>query len=810
MRPAPPSQESTALRWAFLSNLFREVILPDKLVAPPKPDSRLELYRSIPFGAVTVVCLLLSVAFVTSLANNRKLLRDTGTTVQVAQNPPPSSAHLTADALQRMELLRKQLALLSDYRRNGAPWSLRWGLYSGNEILPDVRRVYFAEFRRVFLTPVLDSLVQRFQGLNPGSGSDSYDDIYERLKAYRTVSSGACAPDPSLLTRVLPEVWLSGRSLDSQQESLARRQISFYVSELSTQDPYERGIPEDTSASKQAQAYLLSFKGPEQILRGLIAAINQPPNRSTSLAQYAPDFAEVLTGPSEVPASFTRQGWDLIQARIRDKNFSSVGESCVVGGSGLSRLTSENSLQTDVQNLYVKAYIRAWRGFLGGQGVAPYNNVSDAVRKLDLLSGNRSPLLAVLLMIADNTNFPAAPATGTEAIRDKVEKTVQKRLGNLLPGAKKQQDPLSAALPQQSAPQFSQTDISNVFQPIRTLINPGNRDRMIDELNRPYVNALADLKAALDALPRDRDERLDVSMNNQARQSLDKAHAAVRDAAQHFNITSAQGTDIDLTRFLEMPIDFAEAYVPKDPRKPLRDKVNAQLRVVCGRLSALERKFPFNPQADLETTPQDLASVFAPGVGALWSFQQLPPPLAALLIKQGDMWMQNPAVQDPRLTPEFIEFFNRLAAASAALFPDDSAKPRLQYTVQPLVSEGVQAVRVNIGGTIISSTDHPIQISWPPSPDSSYVDLQLTMNGLTIPFGRYEGQWAIFRMMQDGEAQAPGSHTYLFRSLRQGHGEPQQVTNAEGNPVAVRLVIDFPGAFDPRKLRARCPLVAAQ
>lgn len=171
--------------------------------------------------------------------------------------------------------------------------------------------------------------------------------------------------------------------------------------------------------------------------------------------------------------------------------------------------------------------------------------------------------------------------------------------------------------------------------------------------------------------------------------------------------------------------------------------------------------------------------------------------------------MQSPAVQDPRLTPEFLDWFNRLANISAALYPAGSARPHIPYTVQALSSEGVQSVRINVGGTAIASSGHAVPIAWPPPPDGAYVDLQLVTNGVSIPFGRYEGQWAIFRMMQDGEPQSAGSNIYLFRSLRQGHGKPQQVTTAEGAPVTVRIAIDFPAGFDPRHFRSSCPAVAA-
>ncbi len=811
MRSIAVPQERTIQRWTFLLKFFREIVLLDQAgVVPAATDSQWELSRTVGFGAVATLCLLLSLGFVTSLTNNRQLAREVEDVVRIAQAAPPDPDHLTRESLERMEALRDKAALLSQYHREGPPWKLRWGLYIGDSLLADVHQLYFAQFRRAFLVPVLGTLTTQFSSLNPSSGADSYDDVYERLKAYRTVSSGGCSsPDRPLLSRVLPAAWLTSRSLDGRSESLARRQITYYVDEFAIRDPYNHSNPEDLAATNAAQSYLLSFRGPEQLYRGLIASVNQPPQRSVRVADYAPQFAEVLTGPSEVSASFTRQGWDIIESRIRQKNFSAIVESCVVGSSSGGSSLTGNNLQSDVEGLYIKNYIKTWHDFLSGQAIAPYRSVPDAVSKLGILSGNRSPLLGVLLMISDNTNFPNAPPANNPDFRKTVEKSVETGLGRLFPGARKGQDAMKKVLPQQpAAPSLSQTDIFNVFQPVRSVVKPGGRDRMIDDPNRGYIDALANLKAALDALPHDNTARLDVSMNNQARQAIDAARAKVRDVAQHFNINSAQGTDIDLTRLLEMPIEFTDSYIPKDPRKPLRDKVNGQLHILCSRLGSLQRKFPFNPQADAEATEQDLASVFAPGTGALWSFQQLPQPLTGLLIKQGDLWMQNPAVQDPRLTPEFLDFFNRLATISTVLFPEGSTRPHLQYSVQPLPSEGVDSVKVNISGTVISSTGHPVPVSWPPPLDQAFVDLQLTMNGLSIPFGRYEGQWAIFRMVQDGEPQS--RDVYLFRSLRQGHGKPQQVTNAQGLPVAVRLMLQFPGAFDPRTFRAHCPATAAQ
>jgi len=809
-RRPTPSQEATVPRWVFLSDLFHRIVLPDRaVVAAPSMDPRTELYRYAGFGAVAALCLMLVLGFVTSWANNRTLLHDAQDAARAsALGGRDSQSAISIDNLRAMDALRTKLALLSGYERNGPPWSLRWGLYTGNEALTQLRSLYFSRFRQLFLNPVLVSLTSGFGLLKPGAES-AYGDVYERLKTYRTVTSGECKPDRPVVSKVVSDIWIAGRSLDPQVESLARRQIDFYASELAVSDPYGKRIEEDAGARNQAQAYLLSFKGAEQLYRGLIAAVNQPPQQAAKLANYAPNFNEVLTGPTEVEASFTRQGWDLVQQRIRDGKLTSIGETCVVGTNKAAEFAHGLDIQRELQNLYINGYIKAWRTFLAGQGIVPYRGVGDAVHKLDILDSNRSPILGAILMIADNTNFPPKQAGSSEAIESKVKNSVTSAFDRLVPRAKKAKDEIAKSLPVE-APPLSQTDIFQVFQPVRTVVNPGDKDHLVTDANRTYINSLAELKSALDALPPDRNANLDVALNDKAHAAAEKARAAVRDMAQRFNVASAQGTDTDLARFLELPIDFTDPFIQKDPHKLLRDKVNGQLRALCGKLSALQRKYPFNPQADAEVTVQEFTAVFAPGTGAIWGFLALPPPLTGLLIKQGDLWMQNPAVPEPRLTPEFIDFFNRLAKISTTLFPEGAASPHLQYTVQPLPSDGVQATRLTVDGTVVGSTGRPAQFTWPSPSGSSTVDLHAVIDGVGVGYGSYSRSWAIFKMMDDAGPRRADGDIYSFSGLHQGRSQAQQVTNAKGDPVTVRLLITFPGGFDPRTFRVRCPAAAAQ
>jgi type VI protein secretion system component VasK len=133
--------------------------------------------------------------------------------------------------------------------------------------------------------------------------------------------------------------------------------------------------------------------------------------------------------------------------------------------------------------------------------------------------------------------------------------------------------------------------------------------------------------------------------------------------------------------------------------------------------------------------------------------------------------------------------------------------PHLQYTVQPIPSEGVQEVRVTVDGTVVS-TGHTAQFAWP-STGSSSVDLHAVIDGVGVGYGSYSGIWAIFKLMDDAGRRG-GEDTYSFSGLRQGHSQAQPVTNSKGEPVTVRLKITFAGGVDPRTFRLTCPAIAAQ
>ena len=129
---APPVAATRKVpQWLFLTHLFNDVLLADSAAMGASGASvKTGFARRALFGAAAAVCLVLSVAFTVSFFKNRALetqARDAAEGLSSAGAPGQNLASL--DSLRKLETLRQSLDTLVKFRREGEPWSYRWGLY---------------------------------------------------------------------------------------------------------------------------------------------------------------------------------------------------------------------------------------------------------------------------------------------------------------------------------------------------------------------------------------------------------------------------------------------------------------------------------------------------------------------------------------------------------------------------------------------------------------------------------------------------------------------------------------------------------
>jgi type VI secretion system protein ImpL len=799
-QPAPgglrPAGVAGAIpKWMFLADLFHNVVLKDRAGnVTPRTSAREQEYRNFVLAGAGGLLLVLCLLWANAWRNNRDLLNTVQTAVD-SVHTYQSQANADAESVADLDSLRGPLVTLLGYERRGAPLSYRWGLYSGHEMTTALDSLYFDRFRKIFLDPLLTSMTSRFLGLEPTDPGK--DDVYSLLKSYRMITSGACKVDAEFLTSSLLPVWLSGIPLAPLETSaVSDRQMQFFVSELSIQNPYEHSLAENGKAVAQAQLYLRELHGPDKILRALVEQLNHD-KQGDMLSSYAPNYGAVLTGPNNVDAAYTRAGWDAMMESIRTHKLASAGETCVVGTqSAIKDLAVDAETEREVQDLYVKDYIQRWKSFLAAHHVEPFGSASDAAERLSILAdNNRSPLLGLVYMAAHNTDLASAQS-GDSAVTKAIEQTkesVSKRIKDVLGNSSKDAGSSISAL--KSSPAPSGKDVVREFGPVRAVVDPANSEKWLNSANQPYVQALAELGNSLGAMP----ARIDPKepMHQQARDRAIKALEAAKAADHALGSTipnTTSGVDVNLKALLLEPITHAEKVIrmvplappPPDLTIPIRAQVNKSANSLCASAEAMRSKYPFNAAATQEVTIQDLNGMFAPGAGAYARFSQLPE-VSKTYLRQGKAWVPNPSFPGDFSQP-FLQELNGWSDFSEALYADGSGNPHFDYTLT-LDGTGNVPFELEIDGHVLhyKPKKGPVvaRLVWPPTTNAP-TRLNLKA-GMQLPF-QSSGLWSVFHLLQAADRQE--GNVFVYSTVQFAGGNKVPLQDGKGNPVTIQLRID--------------------
>jgi type VI secretion system protein ImpL len=555
------AQTRKAPQWLFLTHLFPDVLLADSNARTASGSSiKTSLTKRILLAAAAFVFLFYSGMLLMSYFGNKSLedtalvaARNIGNADVLGGNLP------TQDALVRLDTLRMSLQQITDYQTNGAPWHLRWGLYSGNAMLPNVRRVYYNKFRQLVFGSTQGQMLAFLQRVPATPGpQDDYGYAYDSLKTYLlTTGEWKRSSEPSLqafLAARLLSRWSTGHEAEigNDRMSLAKAQFDFYARDLHNGNPFPANG--DSGAVDHSRQYLSRFSGVQRVYQFLLAeaAKRTPP---TTFNQKFPGTSDAVSSPVEVAFAFTKDGWTFVQDQIRKQNFG--GEQWVLGsymGQGLDQATMEKG----ILDLYTKDYIDQWRRVLRGSNVVRYANLTDASRKLTMLTGSSAPLLALFWWTTQNTAID-------------------------LPGVREK------------------------FTAVHAVSPPGGVQQYILPPNQNYNNGLIGLQGAVD-----RAAQKDPDGDRIVRDNALNATTTTRQLASAFPPDPEARVDQRAAELLLQPITYLDGIGQSD-------LAGAGQRF-CLAFNGLTNKFPFNPTAVPEVTLNELADILKPGTGKLWAF----------------------------------------------------------------------------------------------------------------------------------------------------------------------------------------------
>ncbi len=736
-RPASAPQAELVQRrvpqWVFLSHLSTDVLLADRdALAASGSSSQTSLGRRIGLALATAACVFLSVAFLISFLHNRALENQVLTAVQGITPANQNATELPSlDSLTRLDRLRQSVATLSQYQSQGAPLSLRWGLYTGNSLLPSTRRLYFEKFYQLLFATTQKNLLNRLSSLPASlSPTDSYQYAYDTLKSYLITTSNHEKSTRMYLTPVLLDRWLAGRSLDAPRLDLARKQFDFYSEELKTENPFSS--ENDSAAIERARRYLSQFAGTERVYQFMLSEANKA-NPSINFNARFPGSSAAVIDSYDVPGAFTKSGWKTMSDDLKHVDRFFNGEQWVLGNQSASDLDM-GKLGNDLSTRYTADFQNAWRTYLKRASVNPYRSIQDAAQKLALLSGPQSPLLELFWLASQNTSVDN-PA------------------------------------------------VANAFKPLHAVMPAGPPDQYIVPANDAYMKALAALQISLEQIAQQPGAPSDAA----AAQTLTNAANAklvTRQMAQNFGVDPVAHLETTVEKLMEDPITYTEGLL----RALGPAELNGKGKGLCAQLSPVLNAFPFNPKSKTPATTADVNGAFKPKEGALWTFYDQN--LSKYLLREGSQYVPDPSAPI-HLSAAFVGFFNRAAAFSDMAYTGGSPDPHFSYNVKPVLSDDIESVKLTIDGQTadFTPTSPAKNFTWQASGNHG---VQLTgkyRGGTDFQYATYDGLWDVFEWVDDADAQMGST---LEWRLKAGRGDRPVLSPVTNQPVIIKFSIDNP------------------
>lgn len=725
------SEARRSVQRVFLSHVFSHVLLQDRAALGASGKStRGDFGKRILLATLAFLALLWIIFTTVSFFGNARLvsdIRSAGHDLSAVQNL--GSQQPTADSLKRLDSLRQTLVQLRDYNQNGAPWHLRWGLYSGGDAtFDDARAIYFHAFDQILFQHSKKNLMadlQTFRG-DPLPNADS-GAAYDALKAYLLITSENQRNSGEFLQDLLMKDWKRDLGdIDQERNDLAAQQFAFYSTELTQDNPFAK--TNDAGLVDQVRAYLNKFSGLQRLYTSMLTDARQKAKNYRFAAAH-PEGLGVVSARADVDAAFTSDGWKVMDQSIQNPK-RVQGETWVLGTATTTNLTAAD-LSQQLRAMYEKDFIQQWRAFLASTSVSPYANDADAAGKLLRISSNASPLLALLCDVADNTNVQS-------------------------------------------------TAIKLAFQAPQQVVSPGCgvQKKYDQSSNDQYMKGLLNLQQCVqqvaDAAPEQKE-----AQKTTCGQTVSQAHLSSAQLSQGLPTDPEGHVDQTVGTLLDEPIKGLQK---------IWVATGGSGDGLCKPLKDLQTAYPFNAHSTREITLAEFNDFFQPGKGKLSQFIAAQ---KNNISPQGGSFVRALGSTTP-VGPNFLRTLNELYAIQLAIYPNNATDPHFEYSVTAHLPDagGFKSEKLEFDGQqwLVTGSGGTRKFIWPGTAlQSATVTLN---NGGDLEIAHYTGLWSVAHFLSGYKWQPSGTGFVIQGPLIGPTGQP---IRSNDKPIEVRFDIDFKG-----------------
>ena len=418
----------------FTKKFFRDVVLRDKDLVKnflaQKQSPPILGWVVTALGALFTFFLLLMSGI--SLIQNKQLVEDASTkaesvlTIYKADQGRDlfkKSTDETRAEITAIDELRQTLSKLDEYERNGAPFWMRFGMFSGNKIYKEkLLNIYFNTVEQRFKKPViakLESDLQKFSAGTTQEPEEVLDKNFDLLSSYLMLSGGETKKGDKyrkyaqgdFLSKTLADLWKTEPKLPAGYELTAQQNLEFYMKQID-RDEFPRIAlkPELVVASrKKLQAFPAYLRYYKREVNKISKEVESTVGASTvaGILTLSGGDSSFVEGSYQVPSAYTVEGYKLMKKSIRESD-QKLSEDDWVMDEESKKEMAQTTDASKVEERYFKDYADHWKGLVKGVSIKPYKK-EDAARALQSFSSANSPIDALLKEVYRQTRLSAKP-----------------------------------------------------------------------------------------------------------------------------------------------------------------------------------------------------------------------------------------------------------------------------------------------------------------------------------------------------------------------------------------------------------------
>lgn len=783
----------------FTERLFRDVVLRDKdLVATlqaQKQKPPIMGWLLTILGAALVSVLLGLSAY--SLYQNKVMLdraAETGEKVltlykaDAGRDPFTKSADETLVEINTIDNLRKNLVDLDEYERNGAPWLMRMGLYSGNRIYKErLLIIYLNAVEQRFKKPVVKRLeedLRKFSGGQAASGGaltpqeeETLGKHYDLLKAYLMLSGEEKYrknAEAAFLTTTLTDYWKTESKLGSGLEMIGQQQLEFWAKQVSRDEfPFIKlndNIVAETRKKLQAfPAWQRFYKRKTTEISKAVNAREGDITVANILTKNGPG-SSFVEGSYRVPNAYSIEGFQEMDTAIKNSGPELSADDWVMGET--SKGASDGSEASRIQERFYRDYTDEWRKFVKGINVKNYANSTEADRALEEFTSANSPMRVLMKEIARQTNLSAKPkATSWWDLNGWWE---------------------WITTPQKKAETGGNSPIERDFRPLFTFVDGDSFGK--------YDNALQKVHNQLHGRSADEIANITKEISEQKGITLTILRDAEKDVSGTLGAFNSTPAGQELAVVFNKPLanlrDLLGAGATNQISKAWADQLLTKAKEV-------EKGYPFEDAGETDITK--LSAYLNPADGTFSKFFE--DRLAKYFEESGGQWKVK-ETSEVKFSDEFVAYVNNAFRLREAMFgksktPAFNYEFKLQKVSGALIEVTIDGQKVDSNGTgstnfkfpaasgetgvimTLASTDGVSSTSGatPSSANSSSSNVSTTSNSNTVSrffqnnsgnsssssepaSKKYPGTWGLFKFVEDGAPKknpATGEYVLVYK-----------------------------------------------